>query len=256
MSRCDEVRELLWPLDRPREVVEGEAEARAHLEDCPDCRAFFDREAALDHLLEHVGSTESAPKDLRVRVVAALDREPENGVQGSDPIPGSPGFSRFRRFVPWVAVAAAVALAAIGTLRTGGSSQDLTYVQAYLNRDAEPAFLATSDPAAASRFFVEEFGQDVVPVTLDRGSLERAVVCEVGGARSAMVQYQLEGHDVAHYRVPATRDAREKPLHSATEDGVCVVRWSDGEFDHALVADIPEDELRMIAEHQFAAALP
>jgi len=68
-----------------------------------------------------------------------------------------------------------------------------------------------------------------------------------------MVQYEMGEHEVAHYRVIATSGPAGRPIHSATEDGVCVVRWSDGIFDHALVADIPEAELRVIAEQQFSA---
>lgn len=50
-STCDRVREVLWPLDRPRRHVPEEEAARDHLTRCDDCRAFFLRDAEISRIL-------------------------------------------------------------------------------------------------------------------------------------------------------------------------------------------------------------
>lgn len=261
-SRCDEARELLWPLDELRAATDDEAEARAHLASCEPCRAFFTRDAALAAALGRADVAAPAPPALIARIADHLRAEPgesegsgsEGGLEAARRISSRrrPGRGLGAWLAP-LAAAAAISVAAIGLLRVGPEDVDALYVASYLDRDAESTVVSTSDADQAYQFFMRELGVPVSPVLFGEGRVNRAMICLIDGERTAMVEYELDGHMVAHYRGPITSEDGGGALHSATEDGVCVVRWSDGEFQHALVADIPEDELRGIAVRQFAA---
>jgi len=71
---CERVREVLWPLDRPRRHVPEEEAARDHLTRCDDCRAFFLRDAEVSRMLRRIGvGLEIEPTSgLRVSVARAL----------------------------------------------------------------------------------------------------------------------------------------------------------------------------------------
>lgn len=150
--------------------------------------------------------------------------------------------------------AAAVLVAAIGLWGGRPASLDAAYAQDYMSRAVEQTAVETPDPGRVYELFMRELGVPVTPVSLDNSRLSRAMICLIRGKRAAMVEYEVEGHVIAHYRVPLARPGRASaPMRITTEDGVCVIRWSDGEFEHALVADVAVHQLRTIAETQFAA---
>jgi len=246
MSRCDEVQELLWPLDGPREVVEGEADARLHLQSCPTCQAFFKRDTALGIALQVDVETPASDR-LRARVTALLDDE----VLATARERRRPGFAR--RLTPWLAAAAALVVAGVGLLRPDPDDLNKAYVEAYRTTHVHMAALDAPTADQVYEFFMTELGSPVMPTVISSGTMSRARVCAILGQSSAVVDYELQGHKVAHYRLPAGSWSRLDEVRSETEDGVCVVRWSDDEYDHAIVADIPEDQLVDIAQQQFAA---
>jgi len=256
MDRCNEIRELLWPLDRPREVVDGEAEAREHLEECDQCSAFFERDAMISDVLRARGVAEAAPLEVRERVFDALARE---RTLGSHP----PGRAARRRTfavraLPWAAsVVAAVGGLAIGLSRPARDA-DKAYAQDFLSRAVEADAVEMPDAQGVSAFFMRELGVSITPVVLGDAALSQAMVCLIDGQRAAMIEYEIDGYILAHYQVPLTegRDAGANTQGLTEEDGVCVYRWSEGGFQHALVSDMPGDRLRAIAETSFATPTP
>ena len=256
MDRCDRIREILWPLDRPREVVEGEAEARAHLEECDDCRAFFERDAMISEVLRARGVAESAPPDVRERVFDALAQERMWG--GSRP----GRRTRSRRFVvhalPWAAsVVAAVGGLALGLSRPPPRT-DGAFAQDFLSRAVQADAMAMPEAQDVSAFFRRELGVPITPIVLKDASMSQAMICLIDGQRAAMVEYEIDGYTLAHYQVPLAAGGEVDPGAQGLtdEDGVCVYRWSDGRFQHALVSDMPGDRLQAIAEARFATSTP
>ena len=75
MLSCEETRQILWPLERPREFVPGEEDARAHLGECAHCRAFFAMGTRLTGVLARYGAAVKAPPELRARVMDAIAGE-------------------------------------------------------------------------------------------------------------------------------------------------------------------------------------
>lgn len=246
MSRCDEVRERLWPLDRPRGVREGEEEARAHLEECSGCRAFFEHDASISRALRAHDLETRPPDEFRARVVEAIEREAmRTPVRRLARAP-------WLRTIPWVA-AAAVAGVMFGMSRAAPPGN--TYAQDFLSRAVEADAVLTPDDAAVSAFFMRELGVPVPPVTVTSAPMSRAMICLIDGARAALVEYEMEGYTLAHYRVPRP-DGDISPARPgmSEENGVCVYRWSDERFQHALVSDMPEERLLDVARTEFAAA--
>ncbi|MFV1988210.1 MAG: hypothetical protein ACC682_13075 [Gemmatimonadota bacterium] len=254
MSNCDEFRERLWPLDRPRGVVDGEAEARAHLDECAACQAFFERDAMVSRALASRGVAAPTPLSVRDRVVETLDRERTR--RAVLPTPGRErGLAMVTRGGLWVA-AAAVAGLMFGLSRPSFDVEG-AYAQDFLSRAVEADAVEQPDVQAVTAFFMRELGVPVTPVVLASNPISRAMICLIDGDRAAMVEYEMDGYTLAHYTVP--RENGRMPSRSpgvTDENGVCVYRWSDDRFEHALVSDMPEDRLVAIAEAHFNATSP
>lgn len=258
MIGCDEARELLWPMDRPREYVDGEGEARRHLERCPGCQAFFRRDAAITRALQRSGIQVSAPQDLRERVFDALAREralrPPPRATSSAP-------AWLSGWLPMGAAATVALLIGIGLSgtradggSTGGDGAEEAYVQDFLSRAVEADVVEFPEPEAVTAFFMRELGVLVEPIALEAGRMSRAMICLIQGERAAMVEYELGERTIAHYLLPTHHwEAAGAPdVRSASEAGVQVVSWSDERFDHALVSDLSEEDLTALARSQFA----
>lgn len=243
-SNCERVREALWPLERPRAHTDEASDALAHVEACAPCRAFFRRDARLGRRLEGTCLKTPCPEGMRERVCASIDAAP------SDADHWRPG----RRVLPWAIGAATILLAAVGILRPGPRDLEAAFVQDYRSRAAAQTVIESPDIDRVAGFFLREMGFAAEPLPVSSGEFTRAQICFIDGQRAAMVEYRIAGHTVAHYRVPVATRENVRPVHSATEDGVCVVRWSDGRYAHALVADIPEPELRILARQEFGAS--
>lgn len=257
MLECEQVREILWPMDRPREYVEGEETARFHLERCPACRAFFRHDAAITEALRRQGIQEHAPQALRERVFDALARERTLG-PGRKVAPPSPVW--LSRLVPVGAAAAVALMIGVGMLATPGQEAttrvdvvDQAYVQDFLSRAVEADVVESPEPEAVTAFFMRELGVHVEPVDLEAGRMSRAMICLIEGERAAMVEYEIEGRTVAHYLVPAGDETvAPSDVRSDSEAGIHVVSWSDGRFEHALVSDLSEPDLADLARSRFA----
>lgn len=253
MPTCEVVRELLWPLDRPRPLVEGEEGARAHLARCAACQAFFRRDRAIGEALRRRGPAVPTPPDVRERALDALARE--------RPAVGAVGQSRHRRLRPsrsagWAAAAAVLASVAVGIFGPRAGGREALFAEDFLSRAVEADVVERPDRAAISAFFMRELGVQVAPVTLDEAELNRAMICLIKGKRAAMVEYEFAGRIVAHYRVPAGQTVGATPteVRTASEAGVQVVRWSDDRFEHALVSELPAVELENLARRRFISS--
>jgi anti-sigma factor RsiW len=263
MSSCEQTRRILWPLDRPRGFVGGEEDARVHLRECAGCQAFFAADTKLTGVLGRYGGGAKAPPALRARVLAAIVREERQAAgdatanQMATPDAGrtrraeSPGRGTIGL------IAATVLLAAIPVTflvaRDGSEPAEDLFVQDYLRRAVEENVLESPDAAAVSHFFMSELGVAVTPAQVKNAEMTRAMVCLLRDRRAAMVEYRVGDHTVAHYMLP--RDDRSvglTALLTESQRGVQVAAWSDDEFEHVLVSDLPESELAQLAGNEFA----
>lgn len=247
-GECVRVREVLWPLDGPRAWVEGEEQARAHLERCPACRAFFRHDALIGQALRRVEEAEPVPADLHERVYRAL------GSEGAVTRESRTGAARSRGRV--ALVLGAVVGASVALLALPGSSRDgSAFARDFLSRAVQQRSVEGADPAAVSAFFVQEFGQAIEPRRIADVPLVRAMICLIDGRRAAMVEYVADGHTVAHYRIPLEGGGgrRVSGVRTEFDHGIHAVRWSDARFEHALVSDLPPRRLETLAREGFEA---
>lgn len=262
---CEEARAALWPWDRPRPHTETETAALEHVEGCAACRAFFRRDLAVARAVRACGFEERAPRELRERVYAALARERAFGdgerAFGDGERAFGDGERSARAGGKWrgrvaAAVGALLVLLAVGGLVLALRPEPVqdAYVEDFVGRAVEETVVETPDPSRMSRFFMREMGLSLFPVSLEGGSPSRAMICLIRGRRAAMVEYEIEGYTVAHYRLPASETrARGRGVRLFSERGLSVARWEDGAFEHALVSDLPMERLAGVARREFAA---
>ena len=256
---CETARPLLWPLDGPRLWRDGEDDARDHLRACAECEDFFRRDAALARALRTHGVAARAPQELRERVFEAVALERgRTGGGGASPSARAAG-DRPRResWLDWMPLAAAVALMAIplGLHVAGDDRPENAYVHDFLNRALEESTVVPTAPQEVSSFFRRELGVGIEPVQPPGARLRRAMICLIRGQRAAMVEYELDGHTVAHYRRPlrSTPGGGTAEPRVVSEGGLTVVRWRDEAFEHAVIGDLSRARVVALATGSFAA---
>lgn len=268
---CDRVREVLWPLDRPRSHLPEEEAARTHLAACDDCRAFFLRDAKLAGMLRRIGDGLAVPASNRLRAAVA---EALAGSRADELTPPAEATADAPTVVPlppargkrWkmtglraeiAAAAAAVVLLGGGLLladRYQGSGDPDRFAADYVRTAVVQVERPGLDPEAVKGFYEEAMGRPIVPVALDDAPVTRATVCDLAGDLGSMIEYDLAGIRLVHYRIPVegeSSDTRPRDVAVDARRGVQVAHWADTEFENALVSDAPADYLRWLAESRF-----
>jgi hypothetical protein len=253
---CEEVRELLWPPDGPRRHVAEEAAARAHLSGCPSCRAFFVHDAELTSRLRRLGESIEVhvPDRLETGVALALNQP---SVEIGPMERRRWGSSRRAQIA---AAAAAVLLLAAGQFvasRYGDEPDTSRFAADFMRTAAVDLAQPGLDIRQVGSFYQRELGREIVPVALHQAPVTRATVCDLRGDLGSMVEYDLEGTRLVHYRIPLdtlSSDAPRAgvPIAVDSREGVQVAHWTDGEFEHALVSSAPAEYLEWLAENRFS----
>jgi len=265
---CERVREVLWPLDRPRSHVPEEEAARDHLPSCDRCRAFFLHNAEISRMLRRLGEgMEIRPNPgLRLSVARALAETRQVNVSRDSaavlleiPAEGRRPSFRGRR--------AELAAAAIAVLLLGGgqllasrfdTGPDTARFSADFVRTAAVDFDQPGlDVRQIGGFYERELGRNIVPVALHEAPVTRATVCDLSGDLGSMIEYDLGGTRLVHYRIPLDASRADSPEAGApvsvnSQRGVQVAHWADGAFEHALVSRAPGDYLAWLAESRFS----
>lgn len=262
---CERVREVLWPLDRPRRHVPDEEYARDHLTRCDACRGFFLRDAEVARLLRRIGEgiAVTPTPGLRMAVARAL-AEP----RGSAGVPDGPAAVievpvRRRRFTGWRAEVSAVAIGLLlfagGQViasRYGGGPDAGRFAADYVRTAAVDFAQPGLEIRQIADFYERQLGRHIEPVALHQAPVTRATVCDLRGDLGSMIEYDLGGTRLVHYRIPLD-SSRGRPPGSGgvridSRSGVQVAHWTDGEFEQALVSEASADYLRWLAENRFS----
>jgi len=265
---CDRVREILWPLDRPRSHVPEEEAARAHLTGCSGCCAFFLRDAEISRILRRLGEGAeiTATPGLRLSVATALSvasgrhvAEPSDGAVIELAVAERPSPRLRRRRSEFLAAAAALLLLVGGQYlasRYGGGLDTARFATDFVRTAAVDFDRPGLDVRQIGEFYQVELGRNIVPVALHQAPVTRATVCDLEGELGSMIEYDLGGIRLVHYRIPLDGSRAGSPVAGApvsvdSERGVQVAHWADGDFEHALVSKAPGDYLVWLAENRF-----
>jgi anti-sigma factor RsiW len=252
---CAEARFAVWPPERLRLAEDAVCEAREHLAECEECRAYFEQD---DQLLKAYQAlrAQRAPRRVRERVFDALARERAQAM-------GITVLEEEHRRLPLpttsrlLVAAALVTLAASAGALVGGRSSgtemtDAPFVEDYLRRAVGQDRLDTDDASEVTRFVMRELGVMITPAQFAGIQVEAVEVCLLDGRRGAMIKYVLDGREVSHYVVPKADSERRDPapieLGGGSEPhGPAVITWSSGRVEQALVGDLAAERLLELA---------
>lgn len=229
---CETAREAVWPGPG---VGPAPAEARAHVEQCPACRRFFETQAALGRRLTAV-SSQNAPAGLRERVRAALADE----VQAGRPL------GRRR----WWAVGGLAAAAAVA-LMIGLSSPAGDLAEPFAEQGTEIAF-ASDDFGAVERWLASRLGRPVSLPAITDAQLEGARIVTLEGRAAAAAVYRLHGDLLTYFALPdftvsGERVMPEHEIRTATAGPYEVAVWGELDGARAVMAQMSRDEVIAIA---------
>lgn len=257
MGVCSKTRRILWPADTLRVSDEALEAALEHAAACPDCRSFLEEDRRVAELIRQTVPRARAPRELRERLYTVLARERA----GVLPEPSNHN-RRSRGVAVALLVIAALAVGGVGHWlgRHGESAAAATaFAEDYLRRAMEQDELRTADPEAIASFFTRELGVSMPPPRVPQFEVQRAVICLMNGKRGGVVEYRAGGRHLAYYLIPhpssGSDAATEATASSATrfdpalaeERGLGVATWWDGEHQHALVGNLPPEELKRLA---------
>jgi anti-sigma factor RsiW len=257
MMDCREARRILWPADSLR-VGDTEVEAAlAHAEECVFCSGFLGEDRRVAQLIRDSVPRVRAPRELRERLYTALARERA----GSTPLRQV----HWRR--PWTVAALVTAGLAIGLaghwlIDASRSAPAATaFAEDYLRRVVEQEELRTTDRQQIASFFARELGVSMPPPNVPEFRVQRATICLMNGRRGGVVEYESQGRQLTYYLIPLQREGAVKPSGVdarvieggssepglTSERGLGVATWWDGEHQHALVGNLPAQELKRLA---------
>lgn len=254
---CTEVRRVLWPADALRVSDDDVAEALEHAQQCPNCARFLEEDRRVAALVRENVPRLRAPRDLRERLFTALARE------RAGPSAREPG--RWPRRYVAVAMLVLAGLSA-GTVghwlmhrERASKSPAAVFAEDYLRRVVEQETLNSTDRTEIGAFFARELGVAMPPPEIPEFEIRRAVICMMNGRRGGVVEYRSVGHHLSYYLLPIGEgeltaptglDVRfvegdlGLPASLATERGLSVATWRDGEHQHAVVGSLEPEELR------------
>ena len=246
---CREAREGLWPPERPRLVGDDIAAARRHVDDCGECRDYFEQDRALLEFYDRIRD-QPAPLEVRESVFEALSRARWRDADHSGAAAAKS--STLWRLGAWpVALTAALLVVFMVEMRpkTAAPADDPTvFVEDYLRRAVGQDHIETSDPAEVRRFLQRELGMQLQPLAFAGLALERAEICLLEGRRGAMIVYKKDGAEISHYLIPRDGTGPRTPSVSAYSSGTAggempVVTWSTPRVEQALVGELTSEQL-------------
>jgi anti-sigma factor RsiW len=246
MYDCSTVMKLMHPyLDGELDVKESVL-VDEHLQGCEYCREAYLAERAFLALVRSAAVIQPAPTYTAACLRAALDREVRQSVD-----------QRGRSRLPWIAVAAGIAMAVVGLILLGNTrhqTPDLVQlaVQHHQLSQRQPQALdvVDDDPAVVAHWLERRLNFDIdIPRNTPEGfRLVGGRVAQTADIRAAYVLYLAGQETVSLVVTPpqeihlAGRDVisfRNILFHPADVDGYHTLEWSDSRHTYVLVASSP-----------------
>ena len=193
---CIRAQTLLAPEPGPSATSPEVEEAFAHYSACGTCQSFFANQRRVASRLRHLAQRQSAPAELRHRVVAAINLE-RYRVQRR----------RSHMRLAFAGGSALVAAAAAVVVLLSRPANPLDVVSPFVAHATEqepaPQALTTADAAPLERWLASQLGESVhVPIIPD-AELVSGGVTSFEGMTSAAVRYRVQGTDLTYFALPA-----------------------------------------------------
>ncbi len=251
--RCEQALERLWPLHDPAELDSPErVAAREHLQRCGACQAFFRRDANLGRRIRDLRT--SGASGLSEACRAALRLQIAGDASASDPDIRPIRSGRRRRWparaASAFAAAAAIVLLAVGLTFFRSSETPLSdgaFANDFMHAELPEIMSGDLTPTQVAAFYQRQFGDQMAPARLLDAPVRRVAVCEIGGRRGVMVEYDFAGERLVYYQIPRDGGSRSNDLRTGREGSLNVARWVDDRSEHALVSALPVEKLEDLA---------
>ena len=242
---CEEVRLALWPNPRGQASAPDAVAALSHYAGCLACQRFFAAQGRLGNRLRRLAVAPSAPRGLRDRVHASL------GIPRANPFAARRWRRRSALVVAGLAAAAVALFLLVGPPMGTTDRLAQPFVDEAL-RDAPEQSPAGLDRAGMARWFAVQLGHEVFVMEMPDAELMGRYVTRVGDVPSAVLRYRMHGLPLTYVVVPGERvmDRRvtDGEVIALASRGLEVLIWGEPGAAHVVVAPMPRETLRAIAE--------
>lgn len=249
--KCGTARRIRWPDNSPRVLDDDGEAAEQHIAECAACRAFVEDMREIGLRLSTSSESVTAPREVRERIFSTLSRT-RSGIR--EAAPRSNPFLR-----PYAIVsAAAVLLIAASVWRVTSARPAEATIVSLLADDHRRAFQAdgitSEDVSVVTQWLSGRVGFAVHAATFTNGHLVGARLAEVKGQRGAVLAYRIDGRPVSYYILPASDDGKSNQVSGEPTvrlfqwKGFHVAAWEEPGLTHALVGDLPQARLAVLAK--------
>ena len=250
---CTEVRSRLHPyLDRELELDTVLAVER-HLASCPDCRAVFDSQSALQAGIRRNAAYHGAPAGLARRIRAQL--EPQQPAAWR-----RPSAWRWPRLGRWLPLGAAIAASALLSwtvaLQYASVSGDERIAEQVVNGHARAVMTAHRiDVASSDRHTVKpwlssrlDFSPPVVDLARAGFPLDGGRLDYLDGRTVATLCYRSRQHWIDLFVWPERNAPGDRAPRSSSRQGYNIVSWREGGMTFWAISDVNADDLKAFVD--------
>jgi len=248
--QCEQVGELLGAY-HDQELDPGKRrDVAAHLETCANCNAIANEIGRIGRQLAAVGR-EPAPRDLRVRIRAALAKADAQSPSRMTKILGvhASGLLRQAAVLAFACALTALATAMVLSRAEKGTLLEREIVSAHVRSllQESPIQVASSDTHAVKPWFSGrvDFSPPVKDLTAEGFPLLGGRVDYIGERRVAALVYQRHLHVVNVFLWPSGSGREVAPSRDAFK-GYNVLVWNSAGITYWAVSDLNGDELRQL----------
>lgn len=240
--KCKDSRKINYLAEYPQVVTEDMLEAKRHVNECQECREFFEQEKAFSSLLRQKVIKDKAPAELSQRILKTSAKN-----------------TRKRLIYKLLSVAAVLILFAGGYIfkmhtdtnsLVGKIIEDHISFLSYLGIQ-----ISSSSPDEVRSWFDGrvDFGVNVPELS---ARIKGARLCLLDKKRLALVFYEHNGSQLSLFMTTELNPERllsgkevivkGRKVHIVEQKGYNLLLWQDRGLTYALVSDLSLDELKKI----------
>ena len=240
--KCKDSRKINYLSEYPQVVTEDMLEAKRHVNECQECREFFEREKAFSSLLRQKVIKDKAPAELRQRILKTSAKN-----------------TRKRLLYKLLSAAAILILFAGGyifKMHSDTNSLVGKIIEDHISFISYSGIqISSSSPDEVRSWFGGrvDFGVNIPELS---ARIKGARLCLLDKKRLALVFYEHEGSQISLFmtgelnpeRLLSGKEVkvRDKKVRIVEQKGYNLLLWQDSGLTYALVSDLSFDELKKI----------
>ncbi|MBI4848206.1 MAG: hypothetical protein HY808_06455 [Nitrospirae bacterium] len=239
--KCGNARKITYLSEYPEVVTQEMVEAKRHVNECPECRTFFEQERAFSALVREKVAKDEAPSELRRLLLK--------------PVPARKIHSKLLYKI--------ISIAAILMLFAGGyifklHSDTASLVEKIVNdhidfQSYSGIQIISSDSGEIKTWFNGrvDFGAVVPGLS---ATLKGARLCLLDEKRLALIFYEHGGSQLSLFMTTELNPERlltdeevivkDKKVHVVERKGYNLLLWQERGVTYALVSDLSIEELK------------